>query len=162
MDQHRGIVVYGDFNCPFSALASARVGYLERHGLAEVDWRAVEHAPDIPSERRDLTGDQRYKLRGELDQIRGLLTDGEADQLTLPATVSSTRRATLAYAATPAVDRPRLRSSSSAPTGCIRWTWLIRRRCLAWAPSTRTSAWPRSGGTSGLRFLADRARDGAT
>ena len=109
MDRHHGIVVYGDFNCPFSALASARIGYLERHGLAEVDWRAVEHAPDIPSERRDLTEDQRDELRGELDQIRGLLTDGEADQLTLPATVSSTRRATLAYAATPAVDRPRLR-----------------------------------------------------
>ena len=37
------LVVYGDFNCPFSALASARVEYLERHGFAAVDWRAVEH-----------------------------------------------------------------------------------------------------------------------
>lgn len=103
------IIVYGDFNCPFSALASARVGYLERHGLADVDWRAVEHAPDIPSHGRELIGDQRDELRGELDQIRSLLTDGEADQLTLPAIQSNTRRATLAYAATPAVDRPRLR-----------------------------------------------------
>ena len=90
-------------------LASCRVGYLERHGLAEVDWRAVEHAPDIPSDRRELTGDQRDKLLGELDQIRSLLAHGEADRLTLPATVSNTRRATLAYAATPAVHRPRLR-----------------------------------------------------
>ncbi|MGE0307686.1 MAG: DsbA family protein [Acidimicrobiia bacterium] len=109
VDQRPKLIVYGDFNCPFSALASARVGYLERHGLADVDWRAVEHAPDIPSQGRDLIGDQRDELRGELDQIRSLLTDGEADQLTLPAIQSNTRRATLAYAATPAVDRPRMR-----------------------------------------------------
>lgn len=109
VDQRIELIVYGDFNCPFSALASARVGYLERHGLADVDWRAVEHAQDIPSQGRDLTGDQRDELRGELDQIRGLLTDGEGDQLTLPGIQSNTRRATSAYAATPAVDRPRLR-----------------------------------------------------
>ena len=109
MDQPPKLIVYGDFNCPFSALASARVGYLERHGFADVDWRAVEHAPDIPSQGLDLIGDQRDELRGELDQIRSLLTDGEANQLTLPAIQSNTRRATLAYAATPTVDRPRLR-----------------------------------------------------
>ena len=44
VDQRPKLIVYGDFNCPFSALASARVGYLERHGFADVDWRAVEHA----------------------------------------------------------------------------------------------------------------------
>ncbi|MBP6728311.1 MAG: DsbA family protein [Microthrixaceae bacterium] len=109
VDQRPKLIVYGDFNCPFSALASARVGYLERHGFADVDWRAVEHAPDIPSQGLDLIGDQRDELRGELDQIRSLLTDGEANQLTLPAIQSNTRRATLAYAATPTVDRPRLR-----------------------------------------------------
>ena len=109
VDQRLELIVYGDFNCPFSALASARVGYLERHGLADVDWRAVEHAPDIPSQGRDLIGDQRDELRGELDQIRSLLTDGEADQLTLPAVQSNTRRATLAYAAASSFDRPKLR-----------------------------------------------------
>ncbi|MBP9053715.1 MAG: hypothetical protein KBF94_13955, partial [Ilumatobacteraceae bacterium] len=77
--------------------------------FADVDWRADEHAPDIPSQGLDLIGDQRDELRGELDQIRSLLTDGEANQLTLPAIQSNTRRATLAYAATPTVDRPRLR-----------------------------------------------------
>jgi len=90
MDQPPKLIVYGDFNCPFSALASARVEYLERHGFAAVDWRAVEHAPDIPSQGLDLIGDQRDELRGELDQIRSLLTDGEADQLTLPAIQSKT------------------------------------------------------------------------
>lgn len=109
VDQRPQLVVYGDFNCPFSALASARAGYLERHGLADVDWRAVEHAPGIPSEGRELTGERRDQLRAELDQIRSVLTDGEADLLTLPAIQSNTRRATLAYAAAPAAARPRLR-----------------------------------------------------
>jgi hypothetical protein len=103
------LIVYGDFNCPFSALASARVGYLERHGLADVDWRAVEHAPDVPDQGREVIGKQRDDLQGELDLVRSLLIDGEADRLILPEIQSNTRRATLAYAATAAVDRPRLR-----------------------------------------------------
>lgn len=109
VDQRLKLIVYGDFNCPFSALASARVEHLERRGLTDVDWRAVEHAPDIPSEGRDVIGDLRDELRGELDQIRSLLTDGEADQLTLPAVQSNTRRATLAYASASSFDRPKLR-----------------------------------------------------
>lgn len=109
VDQRLELIVYGDFNCPFSALASARVEHLEQHGLADVDWRAVEHAPDIPNEGIDLIGDLRDELQGELDQIRSLLTDGEADQLTLPAIQSNTRRATLAYASASSFDRPKLR-----------------------------------------------------
>lgn len=109
VDQRLELIVCGDFNCPFSALASARVGYLERHGLADVDWRAVEHAPDIPSEGREVIGDARDALRRELDQIRSLLTDGEADDLALPAIQSNTRLATLAYASASSFDRPTLR-----------------------------------------------------
>ena len=109
VDQRLKLIVYGDFNCPFSALASARVDDLERRGRADVDWRAVEHAPDIPNEGRDLIGQLREALRGELDQIRDLLTDREADLLTLPATQSNTRRATFAYASAASSDRPKLR-----------------------------------------------------
>ena len=42
------LVVYGDFNCPFSALASRRVDRIEAQGRARVDWRAVEHDEQIP------------------------------------------------------------------------------------------------------------------
>ena len=38
------LIVYGDFNCPYSYLASQRVDELARLGQAGVEWRAVEHA----------------------------------------------------------------------------------------------------------------------
>jgi hypothetical protein len=41
------LIVYGDFNCPFSYLASQRVDELARLGQAEVEWRAVEHDPAL-------------------------------------------------------------------------------------------------------------------
>jgi hypothetical protein len=42
------LAVYGDFNCPFSALATARATVLEARGLAVIEGRAVEHDPAIP------------------------------------------------------------------------------------------------------------------
>lgn len=103
------LIVYGDFNCPFSALASARVRRLERLGTVQVDWRAVEHAPDIPPEGIEVTGELASELRRELEQIRGLLGAGEPDRLRLPTRQPNTRLATTAYAATPAPDRPAMR-----------------------------------------------------
>jgi len=41
------LIVYGDFNCPYSYLASQRVDELARLGQAEVEWRAVEHDPAL-------------------------------------------------------------------------------------------------------------------
>ncbi|MGH3198227.1 MAG: hypothetical protein ACRDNT_20450, partial [Streptosporangiaceae bacterium] len=37
------VIVYGDFNCPYSYQASQRSEGLIRAGLARIDWRAVEH-----------------------------------------------------------------------------------------------------------------------
>ena len=37
------VVIYGDFNCPYSYLASQRADRLIRGGMARIDWRAVEH-----------------------------------------------------------------------------------------------------------------------
>jgi hypothetical protein len=103
------LIVYGDFNCPFSALASARVSRLERLGAVHVDWRAVEHAPDIPPAGTELADELASELERELEQIRGLLSADEPDQLTLPARQPNTRLATAAYAATPTSDRPAMR-----------------------------------------------------
>ncbi len=41
------VTVYGDFNCPYSYLASQRADLLSRAGVA-VDWRAVEHDRGLP------------------------------------------------------------------------------------------------------------------
>lgn len=103
------LIVYGDFNCPFSALASARVSRLERLGAVHVDWRAVEHAPDIPPAGIEITGGLVSELQRELEQIRGRLSANEPDQLTLPTRQPNTCLATAAYAATPTPDRPAMR-----------------------------------------------------
>lgn len=68
------LIVYGDFNCPFSALASARVSRLERIGAVRVDWRAVEHAPNLPPAGIEVAGELASELQRELEQIRGLLS----------------------------------------------------------------------------------------
>jgi 2-hydroxychromene-2-carboxylate isomerase len=41
------LIVYGDFNCPYSYLASQRADELARLGRAEVEWRAVERDPAL-------------------------------------------------------------------------------------------------------------------
>jgi hypothetical protein len=43
MEDMTKVIVYGDFNCPYSYLASQRAEGLIRGGLARIDWRAVEH-----------------------------------------------------------------------------------------------------------------------
>ncbi|MGE5293019.1 MAG: hypothetical protein ACM3ML_38720 [Micromonosporaceae bacterium] len=35
------MIIYGDFDSPYSYLASQRAGHLARTGTAEADWRAV-------------------------------------------------------------------------------------------------------------------------
>jgi len=109
-DQPIELIVYGDFNCPFSALASSRVRDLERRGIAHVDWRAVEHAPDIPPSGNKVTGELLDELQSEIEQIRGLLTSGESDRLTRPTVQANTKLATAAYAGTAIAERPALRA----------------------------------------------------
>ncbi|MBK9559924.1 MAG: hypothetical protein IPO44_10330 [Candidatus Microthrix sp.] len=103
------LTAYGDFNCPFSALASARLGELERRGVASGEWRAVEHDTRIPPAGLDVSGDLADMLTSELDRIRDLLAPGEPDRLRLPVRQVSTALATRRYAGTPAGSRPAVR-----------------------------------------------------
>jgi hypothetical protein len=94
------LVIYGDFNCPFSALASSRADRLVRAGTATVDWRAVEHDPDIPPTGTRVVDDVAVEIDRELDQVRELVAAGERFELRRPAVRSNTRAAVDAYAAT--------------------------------------------------------------
>ena len=103
------LVLYGDFNCPFSALASARVMDLEERGIAEVDWRAVQHDTTISSSGELIPECRRRDFERELDQIRNLLVVGEPDRLRLPERRANTRIANEAFAAAPLSLRPAVR-----------------------------------------------------
>ena len=70
------VIVYGDFNCPYSYLASQRADELNRTATEMVGWRAVEHDRGLaltgtPSDRdqaaweRELAEVARLALPGE-------------------------------------------------------------------------------------------------
>jgi hypothetical protein len=50
------IVIYGDFGCPYSYLASLRADALLESGVAEIDWRAVAPDRGRPGGSRDELG----------------------------------------------------------------------------------------------------------
>ncbi len=94
------LVIYGDFNCPFSALASLRAARLARAGFAEVDWRAVAHDPEIPESGVPVVKADAKAYAAEIEQVHGLLLADETLKLRVPAVRSNTVVATDAYAAT--------------------------------------------------------------
>jgi hypothetical protein len=48
------IIIYADFSCPYSYLASLRADQLLWSGAAEIDWRAITHSTDDGRDDRDL------------------------------------------------------------------------------------------------------------
>ena len=103
------LLIYGDFNCPFSALASARAVELEHRNDMIVEWRAVVHDPTVPRRGETVTAEQRADFERELAQIRDLLAPGEADRFVVPSRRIDTTVVTDAYAACPPEDRQKLR-----------------------------------------------------
>lgn len=93
------LVIYGDFNCPFSALASERAARAHVARLASVQWRAVQHLPELPSGGEPVAGDLAADLAEELDRIEALLLDGEVFPARVPELRPSTQPATAAFAA---------------------------------------------------------------
>ena len=90
------VMVYGDFNCPYSYLASQRADLLSRAGVT-VDWRAVEHDRGLP-----LTGSRSESDRAgwdrELADVASLALPGEHVPAGPPVLISSTQAAVAAYA----------------------------------------------------------------
>jgi hypothetical protein len=91
------LIVYGDFNCPYSCLASQRVDELTRSGAAEVEWRAVEHDPTLA-----LTGTPRSldaeRWQRELAELALLADEDEQAPGVAPSVISNTGAAVAAYA----------------------------------------------------------------
>jgi len=89
------VMIYGDFNCPYSYLASQRAGLLNRAGIA-VDWRAVEHERRLPV-TGSLTDHDRAGWDRELTEVTSLALPGERVPV-LPVMISNTAAAVAAYA----------------------------------------------------------------
>lgn len=89
-----GIVVHGDFNCPWSYLASRRVDVLAADGL-DVGWRSVEHAPRRPGLDAAPGAEE---LQTELARVRELLLPGEELPVGQIGSVPATWATTTAYA----------------------------------------------------------------
>ena len=111
------VVIYGDFNCPFSALASVRVARLAHAGIVECDWRAVAHDLEISRLGEAIGPSDRRAYAAEIEQVRGLLLADETIELDVPTVRANTVTATEAYAATAHRAETRSASTSSVPIG---------------------------------------------
>ena len=101
------LTIYGDFNCPFSALASARADVLRARGSHQIDWRAIQHDRTIPAAGEPIDGDTRLALAAEIATIRELSEQDLRLHLVVPPVRSNTALACAAFAA--ADDAHRLR-----------------------------------------------------
>jgi predicted DsbA family dithiol-disulfide isomerase len=104
------LVVFGDFNCPYSCLASTRADALVALGRAEVDWRAVEHDPAIPVPSEPVEGELAAMLDREVAEVRGLLAPGERFPIVRPPVHPNSGAAVAAFAAAPPDEADALRA----------------------------------------------------
>jgi 2-hydroxychromene-2-carboxylate isomerase len=94
------LVIYGDFNCPFSALASVRADALQAAGGEyEIEWRAVQHDPTIPAHGDAVDGDIAAELATEVATISELSADDVRLELLVPPVRSNTATASAGFAA---------------------------------------------------------------
>jgi 2-hydroxychromene-2-carboxylate isomerase len=63
----RKLVVYGDLNCPFCYALEERL--VARKLQPQIEWRLVEHAPELPLEPARASSGQLEELARELESI---------------------------------------------------------------------------------------------
>lgn len=90
--------IYGDFNCPFSALASVRADALLAAGTHEVDWRAIQHDTTIPATGEPVEGETAAELFVEVATILDLSKYDVSLHLVVPTVRSNTALASAAIA----------------------------------------------------------------
>lgn len=93
------LTIYGDLNCPFSALASARADLLLAGGGHQIEWRAIQHDPTIPSAGEPVEGDTAVALAAEIATILELSDHDLRLHLAVPPVRSNTALASAAFAA---------------------------------------------------------------
>src|ERR1044071_7100730 len=91
--------IYGDFNCPFCALASARVDVLLAAGTHEVSWRAIQHDTTIPPSGERVEGHTAGALETEVARVFDLSETDLRLRLVVPSIRPNTALASQALAA---------------------------------------------------------------
>lgn len=102
------LTIYGDFNCPFSALASVRADALIVRGGYQIDWRAIQHDTTIPAAGEPVDDEAAAGLAAEIATILDLAGSDRRVHLAVPPVRSNTALASAALAAAGA-DAHRLR-----------------------------------------------------
>jgi 2-hydroxychromene-2-carboxylate isomerase len=92
------LTIYGDFNCPFSALASARVDALLAAGSHRIGWRAVQHDTTIPASGELVVGPTAVALEAEISTIVDMTEPELGLRLDVPTLRSNTGLASAALA----------------------------------------------------------------
>lgn len=90
--------LYGDFNCPWSYLASRRAALLAGAGFA-VDWRAVEHERDGDPRVESVRHERLTTVQEAMERINGTLLPDELLPYSLAGFVPNTAAALTGYAA---------------------------------------------------------------
>ena len=62
------LLAFGDLNCPFCFVLEERLH--RRDANADVEWRLVEHAPELPLRIDDVTSHQQDEVEQELEALR--------------------------------------------------------------------------------------------
>ena len=101
------LTIYGDFNCPFSALASARADLLLEAAHHEVDWLAIQHDTAIPTIGEPTNGAVAVELNREVAEVLELSNYDLRLHLLVPPVRANTQK--------------RARPSRRAPTSHIRF-----------------------------------------
>lgn len=93
------LTIHGEFNCPFSALASARADVLLAAGAHEIEWRAIQHDMTIPVAGDPVDGRSATELTAEVATILDLSDCDLRLHLVVPPVRSNTALASAAFAA---------------------------------------------------------------
>ena len=89
--RHTELVLYGNFNCPYSYVASLLTDTLTKAGVTSVKWRAVEHDRTIPVQGRSVVGPVARRLTRHLENIRTNLANRyDAFDIVSPRVLSNT------------------------------------------------------------------------
>jgi hypothetical protein len=103
-------VIYGDFACPFSYLASVRSQRLVDSGRAEIEWRAVAASATPPS-ARNVEGDLGSTIELQVEEIQRLTYPDDRIVIRTPRSLPDTTPAVLAVASAEPADAARLRQA---------------------------------------------------